>query len=171
MPGPWIERKFSYDHLTEADFPSLVDRLRATPARIEDTVKDRPRELLTRRDGESWSIQEQIGHLLEVDALHDGRLDDYRAGASVLRPADMENKRTHAARYNDRKAEEVLAAFRGVRGRFVERLDAWEPGRRLAVALHPRLQQPMRVVDMLFFAVEHDEHHLARMTELARRRS
>ncbi len=120
MPGLWIERKFSYDHLTEADFPSLVDRLRATPARIESTVKDLPREILTRRDGGSWSIQEQVGHLLEVDALHDGRLTDYDAAASVLRPADMENTRTHAARYNDREIEEVLAGFRGVRGRFVE---------------------------------------------------
>jgi len=170
MPGLWIERKFSYDHLTEADFPSLVDRLRATPARIENTVKDLPREILTRRDGESWSIQEQVGHLLEVDALHDGRLNDYQAAASVLRPADMENTRTHAARYNDREIEEVLAAFRGVRGRFVDRLDKWESARRLAVALHPRLQQPMRVVDMLLFAAEHDEHHLARVTELARGR-
>jgi uncharacterized damage-inducible protein DinB len=144
--------------------------LRATPGRIEEIVKDVPRERLTRRDGESWSIQEQVGHLLEVDALHDGRLDDYRAGASVLRPADMENKRTHAGRYNDRQLEDVLADFRTVRGRFVERLDAWEPGQRLAVALHPRLQQPMRVVDMLLFAAEHDAHHTARMEELAQRR-
>jgi uncharacterized damage-inducible protein DinB len=170
MPGLWVERKFNYDHLTEGDFPSLVHRLRATPTRIEDTVKDLSREVLTRRDGESWSIQEQVGHLLEVDALHDGRLDDYRTGASVLRAADMENKRTHAAHYNDREIEEVLAAFRGVRGRFIEHLDAWEPGRRLAAALHPRLQQPMRVVDMLFFAAEHDGHHLARMAELAQGR-
>ncbi len=170
MPGLWVERKFSYEHLAEADFPSLVDRLRTTPARIETTVKDLPREILTRRDGGSWSIQEQVGHLLEVDALHDGRLTDYDAAASVLRPADMENTRTHAARYNDREIDDVLAAFRGVRGRFVKRLDTWEPGRRLAVALHPRLQQSMRVVDMLFFAAEHDEHHLARMTELAQGR-
>jgi len=37
-------------------------------------------------------------------------------------------------------------------------------------ALHPRLQQPMRVLDMAFFTAEHDDHHLARMTELSRRR-
>jgi hypothetical protein len=34
--------------------------------------------------------------------------------------------------------------------------------------VHPRLQQPMRVVDMAFFVAEHDDHHLARMTQLAR---
>ena len=32
--------------------------------------------------------------------------------------------------------------------------------------LHPRLKQPMRLVDHLFFAAEHDDHHLARMWEL-----
>ena len=122
MPGPWIQRRFRFDHLTEADFPVLVDRLRAAPVRIQEIVKDLPRDRLTRRDGESWSIQEQVGHLLEVDALHDGRLDDYLAGASVLRPADMENRRTHAARYNERTLEDVLGAFCGVRGRLVERL-------------------------------------------------
>jgi uncharacterized damage-inducible protein DinB len=169
ISGLWVDRKFNFDHLTEADFPSLVDCLRATPARVETAVRGLSRERLKWREGDSWSVQEQIGHLLEVDALHDGRLEDYRAGASVLRAADMENKRTHAGGYNDRTIEEVLAAFRGVRGRFVERLDAWEPERRLAVALHPRLQQPMRVVDMLFFAAEHDEHHLVRVSELAQR--
>jgi uncharacterized damage-inducible protein DinB len=168
MPSPWVERTFAFDHLTKGDFAPLVDRLRATPQRIEQVVKDLPPDHLTRREGETWSIQEQVGHLLEVDALHDGRLDDYRAGASVLRPADMENTRTKEARYNDREFDDVLADFRRVRGRFVERLEAWDPDERLASAVHPRLQQPMRVVDMLLFAAEHDAHHLACIEGLAR---
>jgi hypothetical protein len=32
--------------------------------------------------------------------------------------------------------------------------------------LHPRLKQPMRLVDHLYFAAEHDDHHLARIWEL-----
>jgi uncharacterized damage-inducible protein DinB len=170
MPSPWIERTFSFEHLEADDFPSLVDRLRATPAELEDAVKDLPRDLLTRREAEAWSIQEHVGHLVEVDALHTGRLDDYREGASTLRPADMKNRRTEAARYNQREMGDVLASFRSVRGRFVARLDAWEPEGRLTTAFHPRLQQPVRVVDMVHFAVEHDAHHLARVKELARGR-
>jgi hypothetical protein len=27
--------------------------------------------------------------------------------------------------------------------------------------LHPRLKEPMRLVDHLFFVAEHDDHHLA----------
>jgi len=165
----WFDRSFSFEHLREADFPFVVERLRGTPARVEDKVRELPRELLTRRDGESWSIQEHLGHLLDLDALHDGRLDDYREGASVLREADLQNRKTYEARHNERPLAELLDAFRRERGRFVGRLEAWEPRLLTANALHPRLQQPMRVVDMLWFCAEHDDHHLAWMTELARR--
>lgn len=164
----WFERRFSFEHLSEADFPFLVERLRGTPARVEDKLRDLPRERLTRRDGEAWSIQEHVGHLVDLDALHDARLDDYRASASVLRAADLQNRQTYAAGYNERSLAEVVLAFRRVRGRFVERLDACEPATLGASAIHPRLQQPMRLVDMLYFVAEHDDHHLAWMTKLAR---
>jgi len=29
--------------------------------------------------------------------------------------------------------------------------------------LHPRLQQPLRLVDHLYFVAEHDDHHLAKI--------
>jgi hypothetical protein len=32
--------------------------------------------------------------------------------------------------------------------------------------MHPRLKQPMRLVDHLFFVAEHDDHHLALIREL-----
>jgi hypothetical protein len=86
---PWFERRFGFGHLGEADFPFLLERLRGAPARVEEKVRDLARELLTRRDGEAWSIQEHVGHLVDLDALHAARLDDYRAGASVLRAADL----------------------------------------------------------------------------------
>jgi hypothetical protein len=38
-----------------------------------------------------------------------------------------------------------------------------------ATSLHPRLQQPMTVTDHAFFVAEHDDHHLARISELLRR--
>jgi hypothetical protein len=34
---------------------------------------------------------------------------------------------------------------------------------------HPRLQTPMRLIDHLYFVAEHDDHHLARIWELADR--
>lgn len=163
----WTDRRFTFD-LPEALFPVVIERLRGTPARIEDKVRALPPEILTRREGDAWSIQEHVGHLLDLDGLHAGRLDDFLSGAAVLRPADMGNRKTWEAAHNERPVRDLLHAFRRERELFVARLDAWDPGLVSRTALHPRLEQPLRVIDMAFFTAEHDDHHLARMTELAR---
>ena len=163
----WVDRRFTFN-LPEGLFPVVVERLRGTPARIEDKVRALSPTLLTRRDGNTWSIQEHIGHLLDLDELHAGRLDDFLAGAAVLRAADMTNRKTVEASHNERPLADLLKAFRHEREAFVARLDAWDESLLSATALHPRLQQPMRVIDMAWFTAEHDDHHLARMTELAR---
>jgi uncharacterized damage-inducible protein DinB len=167
MTMRWFDRRFNFD-LPEALFPVVVERLRGTPARIEEKVRDLSPAVLTRREGDAWSIQEHVGHLVDLDALHDGRLDDFLAGATILRAADLTNRKTHEAGYNQRPLADLLQAFRRERERFVARLDAWEPNLISLSALHPRLNQPMRVIDMALFTAEHDDHHLARMTELAR---
>jgi uncharacterized damage-inducible protein DinB len=163
----WTDRTFRFD-TPEALFSVIVERLRGTPARIEDKVKALSPALLTQRDGDEWSIQEHIGHLVDLDELHAGRLDDFLNGAEVLRAADMTNRKTWEARHNERPIADLLAAFRREREAFVARLDAWDPDLLALTALHPRLRQPMRVLDMALFTAEHDDHHLARMTELAR---
>src|SRR5262245_51963108 len=102
----WIERKFNFDFPLGL-YPDIIERVRGTPARIEDRVRDVPGSILTRRHENTWSIQENIGHLLDLEALHLGRLDDYAAGAQALRAADMTNRATHEARHNDRPLLEL----------------------------------------------------------------
>jgi len=41
-----------------------------------------------------------------------------------------------------------------------------EPDAFARTSLHPRLKQPMRLVDHLHFVAEHDDHHLAKIWEL-----
>ena len=162
---PWMERRFPFDDPVEM-WDVLLERVRGTPARIEDRIRGVPRERLVRRDGERWSIQENVGHFIDIDCLHDGRLDDYLAGVARLRPADMKNRRTWEAGHNQREIQDLLAELRRVRGAFVERLEAWDAGARGLTAQHPRLERPMRVVDMVRFVAEHDDHHLAKMGAL-----
>ena len=52
-----------------------MKRACGTPARIEERVSKAPTALLTWRDGDKWSIQENIGHLLDLDGLFAGRFD------------------------------------------------------------------------------------------------
>ncbi len=164
----WVDRAFVFDFPVEL-FPVVVERLRGTPARLEERVRTIPHAVLTRRDGDRWSIQEHAGHLLDLDELHAGRLEDYQARLPVLRAADPKNRKTYEAGHNARPIEEILRGFRKERLAFVEKLDAWPDGDVGLVSLHPRLQQPMRVIDMAFFVAEHDDHHLAFMTHLAKK--
>jgi len=98
--------------------------------------------------------------------LHRGRLNDFGAGAPTLRAWDVTNRRTYEENYNAKALAEILRAFREQRGTFVERLGGWKDEDLVHTAIHPRLQQPMRVIDMAYFVAEHDDHHLAVMSEL-----
>ncbi|MGB8509196.1 MAG: DinB family protein [Pyrinomonadaceae bacterium] len=163
----WVERKFDFN-LPVGVFPCVVERLRGTPARLEEIVRAAPSEILTIRIGDAWSIQEQVGHLLDLDELHEGRLEDYDAGAEVLRAADMSNRKTHEAEHNAARISELLERFREARMSFVRRLETLDEAGAARSAIHPRLQQPMRVIDLALFVAEHDDHHLAAIAELAR---
>jgi hypothetical protein len=123
--------------------------------------------MVARRD-DKWSIQEHAGHLLDLGALDLGRLDDFEAGADILRVADLTNRRTFEANHNAEAIEDILSSLRLERGEFVRRLEGYDDLFISHQALHPRLQQPMSVVDLMFFIAEHDDHHLAKITELLR---
>ena len=167
MPSkkPWVERRFPFD-LPLSMFPILLERLRGTPARLEDRLAGEDPAALRTRVGGAWSMQETVGHLVEVEALWLGRLDDFDAGLEQLRPADMSNRRTEDANYNSREPAEVLARFREVRMGFVQRLEGLADEEIQRAAHHPRLDQPMRVLDLMAFTAEHDDHHLAGITEI-----
>ena len=161
----WFERKFEFNFPVEMH-PNLCARLRGTPPRLEEVVRGASREALTRKPDGKWSAQEHAGHLLDLESLWLARVDDYLAGGSELTAADLRNRKTDEANHNARPIDEILKEFRAARscslGR-VETMDEEVFGRAM---LHPRLKQPMRLVDHLFFAAEHDDHHLAWIWEL-----
>jgi len=162
----WVERKFEFNFPLSI-FPCILERLRGTPGRVEELVRSFPSTILTKQANNGWSIQEHVGHLYDLDELHDSRIDDYLAGAQILRPADITNKKTWEASHNTKSIQGIVKGFRSVRMHFVQRLDALDEETLARTAIHPRLQKPMRLVDMAFFVAEHDDHHLARMTQLA----
>ena len=163
----WVEREFDF-HLPVGVLPCVVERLRGTPARLEELTRGLAPEVLTARRGPAWSIQEHAGHLLDLDELHEGRLEDYARRLSTLRAADMKNRKTEEAGHNDARLADLLAAFRAARLRFVRRLEALTEAEASASALHPRLRKQMRVIDLAYFVAEHDDHHLASVTEILR---
>src|SRR5215468_1535317 len=95
----WIKRQFSFE-LPVGMYGNVVERVRGTPARLEDLTRGLSRQVLTRRDHDKWSIQEQAGHLLDTEELGMQRLDDFEGGHETLVAADMENRKTHEANHN-----------------------------------------------------------------------
>jgi uncharacterized damage-inducible protein DinB len=166
-PVLWFSRKFTFDVEPWA-YPTIVERVRGTPARIEERLRGVDSATLTRRVDDHWSIQENAGHLLDLESLWSLRLDDFERGAERLSPADLQNRKTHDANHNVAKLADVLAQFRAAREANVRRLEGYDEAFIVRTALHPRLEQPMRVIDLMFFVAEHDDHHLATISRWMR---
>jgi hypothetical protein len=162
----WFERKFDLSFPVEL-YPNVIARLRGTPARIEELVREQPPSVMVRKDADKWSAQEHAGHLLDLEPLWFERVDDFLNGHSKLTAADLQNRKTHEADHNSHPIEKILTDFRIDRRMLVERVEKIDLTLFERTLLHPRLNQPMRLVDHLYFVAEHDDHHLARIWELA----
>ncbi|MBM2839851.1 MAG: DinB family protein [Bacteroidetes bacterium] len=163
--GNWFERKFTFDvpiHL----FPEMVERLRGTPSRLEEKAIGLSAEALTKRDNGTWSIQENMGHLLDLEFLHTSRLQEFIRGVKVLTAADLKNQKTHTANHNSQSLDSILKTFRSERSHFISIVEQMDEQVIARTALHPRLQKMMNVLDLCYFMAEHDDHHLARISEL-----
>ena len=149
-------------------YPNVVERLRGTPARLEDRLRKLRAQVLVSKTNDQWSIQEHAGHLLDLEPLSLVRLDDYAAGRSILAAADITNRKTHEAGHNLKPLQSILSSFRSERERLVDKLESLDDSFIQRTAIHPRLNIPMRVIDFALFMAEHDDHHLARITALIR---
>ncbi len=158
----WTARKFTFD-APEGWIFNVLERLLGTPARLRELCKGLDAQQLTAKPADGWSLQEHVGHLLDLEALHEGRVDDFLAKKDVLRAADMSNAATYAADHNAVDLEDLLEKFAAARARLVHRLAELPDEIQVRQALHPRLQTPMRPIDMAIFTAEHDDHHLATM--------
>ncbi len=161
----WFSRKFSFDFPVWM-FPNIIERLRGTPARIQYRVAPLSGALLIEQAGERWSIQENVGHLLDLESLWLGRVEDFLTGESLLRPADLTNKKTYQANHNTSAMADIIASFRSSRTELVRRLENCDEAAILRPVLHPRLKTEMRILDLAYFVAEHDDHHLAEITAL-----
>jgi uncharacterized damage-inducible protein DinB len=161
----WFERKFEFSFPVELH-PNLLARLRGTPARLEETLRGRPHNLLVRKVQGTWSVQEHAGHLLDLESLWQARVADYVADIDQLTAADLKNRKTHEANHNARPLEQILSDFRSARGELLKQVEAFDPALFARSIPHPRLKTPMRLVDHVYFAAEHDDHHLAYIWEL-----
>lgn len=161
----WFERKFDFTFPAE-QYPNICVRLWGTPARMEEMLRGVSRDLLLAKPSDKWSAQEHAGHLLDLEPLWMARVADFFADGDDLTVADLTNRKTHEADHNSRELSEILVDFRAARLNLTDWVRTLQPAMFARCKLHPRLKQPMRLVDHLYFVAEHDDHHLARIWEL-----
>jgi hypothetical protein len=123
----WFERKFDFSFPVEL-YPDLCVRLRGTPARLEELVRGCAGERMVESAEGKWSAQEHAGHLLNLEPLWLARVEDYVAARDELSAADLSNRGTFEARFNERALSEILAAFRRARLALVDRLEEVDTG-------------------------------------------
>ena len=161
----WVERKFEFNFPVGL-FPIILERLRGTIPQVIKLIENVSDEMLSRNDGESWSIKQQIGHLADLEELWYGRIEDFLAKKETLRTWDVTNAKTHNADHNSKKIRQLIEEFSSARLRLIQKVENFDEATVLLTAIHPRLQISMRLIDSLFFVAEHDDHHLAKIREL-----
>ncbi len=161
----WFDRKFEFDHL-KGTYPSIYERLSGLLIRLEHKLESIPVEHLHIQPDGKWSIKEHIGHLIDLEKLWSARMKDFVDGAKVLSPADLENRKTHEANHNKVSLEDLIDRLGAERELFLSYCKELASVAELKTSLHPRLMQPMRVIDLAYFVAEHDDHHLAAITEI-----
>ncbi|MEL6672046.1 MAG: DinB family protein [Bacteroidota bacterium] len=162
---PWFERKFDFSYQQNI-FPAIIERLEGTSLRLRAKVAQVPAAQLTRKPAGNWSIKEHIGHLTDLEPLWQGRLADVLAGERYLREADLTNRGTDQAGHNETDLQTLLDRFEATRSQTLTSLRSLTESEVRQSALHPRLEQPMRIMDLFLFVAEHDDHHLVFISQL-----
>lgn len=166
----WFDRQFYFEN-NQNIFPSILERLSGTPIRLEEKVKELSEKVLTFSQDNTWTIKENIGHLIDLEPLWQERVADIKNGLAELRPTDLQNTKTNLANHNDKSLQQLLLEFRKIREQTITILQSLEEKIIFQSALHPRLKTPMRTMDLFLFVAEHDDHHLVRITELIKKQN
>ena len=161
----WFERKFDFSK-EQNIFPSIIERLKGTPILLDYKVSTISDLDLKVKFQNSWSIQDNIGHLIDLEPIWLGRLQDILRGDEMMRHIDLENTKTNLANHNSRSIQDLLNDLSNIRGVLVSNLEKLTTEEVFKSSLHTRLNTPMSIMDLFLFVAEHDDHHLARINEI-----
>jgi len=166
---PWFERAFDFT-FPVTNFPVIFSRLEGTLFRLQAILVNADDEYSS-HNAAGWSVKEHVGHLFDLEELWWKRLQDFLDRKEILSPADLTNTKTKEARHNEKTLEQLMQQFTMDRQRLLETIYAFDKGTLGLLSVHPRLQQPMRLIDSLYFVAEHDDHHIAAISSLLRKPS
>src|SRR4051794_1679334 len=164
---PWFERKFNFDFPVGL-FPVIFSRLEGSLFRLVSICGNADDEKCS-SNSEGWSVKQHIGHLYDLEELWWNRLTDFTQHKALLTAADLTNKKTDEANHNELSIEQLINQFSSERQKILETIYSYDETILSRTSVHPRLKQPMRLIDSLYFVAEHDDHHISVISDLLRK--
>jgi len=161
----WFDRQFDFRFGTE-QYPEVYKRLQQAPAVLQQLIDNTPEALLIQQPDGKWSIKEHIGHLSIMEPVWRVRFEDIQQQRPVLTAADLTNSATSAAGFNNYSITTLLEKFVEERQATLSILDDADMQNESYTSMHPRLQLPMRMIDLAYFVAEHDDHHISAITAM-----
>src|SRR5215831_7582576 len=140
----WIERQFNFG-FPPGYFPSIFERLIGAPARVRELVIDEAESALNFKPLDKWSVKEHVGHLNDLEELHERRLNEFLEGKKELSPADMKNEKTTTANHNSKNIGELVGLFSTTRHAFAHRISGLNDEILQRTSFHPRLKRNIRL--------------------------
>jgi uncharacterized damage-inducible protein DinB len=163
----WFERKFDFSFDVD-EYANIYQRLQQAPAVLETVLRNIAEQKLAYKPEGNWSIKEHTGHLSVLEPLWRARIQDIIDKKPVLTPTDLNNSATSEAGFNQFDIKTLLQRFSEERRQTLSLLESINIHEHSHTSLHPRMQQPMRMIDILYFTAEHDDHHIAVIREIVK---
>lgn len=154
----WFERKFTFD-LGNEKFPELLERLESGVLKFRTITQNISNKQINYKPFGKWSIKEHLGHLWILEFLWQKRFIEIKENKTEMSPADLNNTATNKALFNQYNIDKLLDDLEQERQITIQLLRGFKGNDFEYSLFHPRLNQPMRVIDLMFFVVEHDAHH------------
>lgn len=164
---PWFERSFDFDFPLGL-FPVIFSRLEGSVFRLGRICQNADEEKCS-TNSEGWSVKQHIGHLYDLEELWWKRLMDFTQHKATLTAADLLNKKTEEADHNEKSLDVLISQFSSERQKILETIYDYDETLLSRTSLHPRLKQPMRLIDSLYFVAEHDDHHISTISNILRK--
>ena len=164
---PWFQRSFHFDFPVGL-FPVIFSRLEGSIFRLYNLLSNADDEVCS-HNANGWSVKEHVGHLYDMEELWRKRLQDFLENKVTLTVADLTNQKTKEAGHNENTLEKLVEQFTIERQRILEEAYGYDEQLLCKTSVHPRLNQPMRLIDSLYFVAEHDDHHISAISNLLRK--
>jgi len=155
----WFERTFEFN-LGSEQFDHLLQRLKVFPSQLQQVISSASTPIPMVTASKKWSVHENIGHLFVLERLWFSRFEEIKDGKKQMMLADLNNTATTTSGFNDLPIAHIHTSFEEARKKTIAWLEAINDEDLHKQSIHPRLNKPMNIIDLMYFVAEHDAHHL-----------